>query len=42
MAGNTAGPVFCPHPLAMLVFETDSHREARVGAFGAQGHPVTP
>jgi hypothetical protein len=41
MAGNTAGPGFWSHPTAMLVFETDSHRDARVGAFGAQGRPVT-
>jgi hypothetical protein len=41
MAGNTAGPVFCLPPRAMLVFETGSRREARVGAFAAQRHPVS-
>jgi hypothetical protein len=40
MAGNTAGPLFCSPPRAMLVFEIGLGREAGVGAFAAQKHPV--
>ena len=29
MAGNTAGPLFCPHPPARLVFESDLHSDVR-------------